>query len=36
VFLANDRYDQENLHGQLKGGVKSMSMPVDNLVSNWA
>jgi hypothetical protein len=36
VFLANDRCDQENLIGQLKGGVKAMAMPVDNLVSNWA
>jgi hypothetical protein len=36
VLLANDRCDQENLIGQLKGGVKALSMPVDNLVSNWA
>jgi hypothetical protein len=36
VFLANDRCDQENLIAQLKGGVKAMAMPVDNLVSNWA
>jgi hypothetical protein len=36
VFLANDRCDQENLIGQLKGGVKAMSMPVDSLLSNWA
>jgi hypothetical protein len=36
VFLANDRCDQENLIGQLKGGVKAMTMPVDGLVSNWA
>ena len=36
VFCANDRCDQENLIGQLKGGVKALSMPVDNLVSNWA
>jgi Transposase DDE domain group 1 len=36
VFLANDRCDQENLIGQLKGGVKALAMPVDNLVSNWA
>jgi hypothetical protein len=39
VFLANDRCDQENLIAQLKGGVKALSMPVDNLVSpdppNW-
>ena len=36
VFLANDRCDQENLIAQLKGGVKAMAMPVDDLVSNWA
>jgi hypothetical protein len=36
VFLANDRCDQENLIAQLKGGVKALSMPVDDLVSNWA
>lgn len=36
VFSANDRCDQENLIAQLKGGVKAMKMPVDDLVSNWA
>ncbi len=36
VFLANDRCDQENLIGQLKGGVKALSMPVDTMMSNWA
>ena len=36
VLLANDRCDQEDLIAQLKGGVKALSMPVDNLVSNWA
>jgi hypothetical protein len=36
VSLANDRCDQENLIAQLKGGVKAMAMPVDDLVSNWA
>ena len=36
VFVANDRCDQENLIAQLKGGVKALAMPVDNLVSNWA
>ena len=36
VFLANDRCDQENLIGQLKGGVKAMAMPVGDLVSNGA
>jgi len=36
VFAANDRCDQENLLQQLKSGVRSLSAPVDNLVSNWA
>jgi hypothetical protein len=36
VFSANDRCDQENLHAQLKGGVRALQAPVDNLVSNWA
>jgi hypothetical protein len=36
VFEANDRCDQENLIAQLKGGVKALYAPVDNLVSNWA
>jgi hypothetical protein len=36
VFLANDRCDQENLIGQLKGGVKALAMPVDDLVSSGA
>lgn len=36
VFLSNDRCNQENLIEQLKNGVRSMSMPVDNLMSNWA
>ena len=36
VLLANDRCDQENLHAQLKGGVRALHAPVDNLVSNWA
>jgi hypothetical protein len=36
VFAANDRCNQENLHAQLKGGVRSLTAPVDNLVSNWA
>ena len=33
---ANNRCNQENLIEQLKNGVRAMSMPVDNLVSNWA
>ena len=36
VFEANDRCNQENLHAQLKGGVRALQAPVDNLVSNWA
>jgi hypothetical protein len=36
VFSANDRCDQENLHAQLKGGVRALHAPVDNLTSNWA
>jgi Transposase DDE domain group 1 len=36
VFLANDRCNQENLHAQLKGGVRALQAPVDDLESNWA
>ena len=36
VFEANDRCNQENLHAQLKGGVRALTAPVDNLESNWA
>jgi hypothetical protein len=36
VFKANGRCDQENLIAQLKSGVKALTTPVDNLVSNWA
>ncbi len=36
VFEANDRCDQENLIAQLSGGVRALSAPVDNLLSNWA
>jgi hypothetical protein len=36
VFCANDRCDQENLNAQLKGGVRALTAPVDDLVSNWA
>jgi hypothetical protein len=36
VSLANDRCDQEDLIAQLKGGVQALTMPVDDLVSNWA
>jgi hypothetical protein len=36
VFDANDRCNQENLLSQLKGGVRSLTAPVDGLLSNWA
>jgi hypothetical protein len=36
VFSANDRCDQENLVQQHKSGVRSLTAPVDSLLSNWA
>jgi hypothetical protein len=36
VELANDRCDQENIHGQLKSGLGALHAPVDDLLSNWA
>jgi hypothetical protein len=36
VLLANDRCNQENLLAQLKGGVRALRAPVDNLLSNGA
>jgi hypothetical protein len=36
VFSANDRCNQENLNAQLKGAVRALHAPVDNLLSNWA
>ena len=36
VFKANGRCNQENLNAQLKGGVRALTAPVDNLESNWA
>ncbi len=36
VFQANRRCNQENLNAQLKGGVRALTAPVDNLESNWA
>jgi hypothetical protein len=36
VFEANARCDQENLIQQHKSGVRSLTAPVDSLVSNWA
>jgi hypothetical protein len=36
VFSANDHCEQENLIAQLKSGVRALTAPVDDLVSNWA
>jgi len=36
VYEANDRCNQENVLAQLKGGVRALHAPVDNLESNWA
>jgi hypothetical protein len=36
VLLANNRCHQENLLAQLHGGVRALTAPVDNLLSNWA
>jgi hypothetical protein len=36
VELANERCDQENIHGQLKSGLGALHAPVDDLLSNWA
>ncbi len=36
VYAANGRCHQENLLAQLHGGVRALTAPVDNLVSNWA
>ena len=36
VFEANGRCNQENLLAQIKGDVRSLTAPVDNLLSNWA
>ena len=36
VLEANQRCNQENLNAQLKGGVRALQAPVDNLESNWA
>jgi Transposase DDE domain group 1 len=36
VLKAGDRGDQENLMAQLKGGVHALTVPVNDLVSNWA
>lgn len=36
VFTANQRCNQENLLAQLKGEVRALHAPVNDLVSNWA
>ena len=36
VSEANARCNQENLLAQLKSGVRSLTAPVDTLLSNWA
>jgi hypothetical protein len=36
VFKANGRCNQENVIEQLKNGVRALTAPVDNLLSNWA
>jgi hypothetical protein len=36
VFAANGRCNQENTIQQLKSDIRSLTAPVDNLVSNWA
>jgi hypothetical protein len=36
VFEANGRCNQENLLAQIKGDVRSLTAPVDGLLSNWA
>ena len=36
VYRANQRCNQENLHAQLKGGVRAFQAPLDTLDSNWA
>jgi hypothetical protein len=36
IFEANARCNQENLLAQLAGGVRALSAPVDNLLSNWS
>jgi hypothetical protein len=36
VRKANGRCNQENILEQLKNGVRALTAPVDNLLSNWA
>jgi hypothetical protein len=36
VHEANHRCNQENLHAQLKGGVRALRAPLNTLHANWA
>jgi hypothetical protein len=36
VYEANSRCNQENLHAQLKGGVRALRAPLNTLNANWA
>jgi hypothetical protein len=36
VFDTNGHCNQENLLAQGKGDVRSLTAPIDNLLSNWA
>lgn len=36
VHEANHRCNQENLHAQLKGGVRALRAPLNTLEANWA
>ena len=36
VYEARDRCNQENLHDQLKNGVRAFHAPVNTLLANWA
>jgi len=36
VYEANGRCNQENLHAQLKGGVRALRAPLNTFNANWA
>lgn len=36
IAEARDRCNQENLHAQLKGGMRALHAPVNTLLANWA
>jgi Transposase DDE domain group 1 len=36
IFESNQRCNQENLHAQLKGGVRALHAPLNTLEANWA